>query len=114
MAICLILNAIDGCILSDLGVGTTAKIEEERRLLYVATTRAKDRLFLMTPQSFYTHQQARQDDRHVYAARTRSIPKEMLGVFQMTTWPAAIVGARAPVNTLVRTDIGARMGAKWR
>jgi superfamily I DNA/RNA helicase len=35
------LNVVDGCIPSDL-VGTTAEIEEERRLLYVAMTRAKD------------------------------------------------------------------------
>ena len=30
----------DGCIPSDLGTGTTAEIEEERRLLYVAGRRA--------------------------------------------------------------------------
>jgi DNA helicase II / ATP-dependent DNA helicase PcrA len=30
-----VLNTVDGCIPSDLGVGTTAEIEEERRLLYV-------------------------------------------------------------------------------
>ena len=37
-----VLNVVDGCIPSDLGAGTTAEIEEERRLLYVAMTRAKD------------------------------------------------------------------------
>ena len=37
-----VLNAVDGCIPSDLGVGTTAEIDEERRLLYVAMTRARD------------------------------------------------------------------------
>ena len=39
-----VLNVVDGCIPSDLGTGTTAEIEEERRLLYVAMTRAKDNL----------------------------------------------------------------------
>jgi DNA helicase II / ATP-dependent DNA helicase PcrA len=39
-----VLNTVDGCIPSDLAVGTTAEIEEERRLLYVAMTRAKDHL----------------------------------------------------------------------
>ena len=34
-----VLNCVDGCIPSDLAVGTTAEIEEERRLLYVAMTR---------------------------------------------------------------------------
>jgi superfamily I DNA/RNA helicase len=37
-----VLNTVDGCIPSDLATGTTAEIEEERRLLYVAITRAKD------------------------------------------------------------------------
>ena len=36
-----VLNAVDGCIPSDLGAGERAEIEEERRLLYVAMTRAR-------------------------------------------------------------------------
>ena len=51
-----VLNAVDGCIPSDLATGTTDEIEEERRLLYVAMTRAKDQLDLIVPQRFYTHQ----------------------------------------------------------
>src|SRR4051794_5063429 len=68
------LNAVDGCIPSDLGSGTTAELEEERRLLYVAMTRAKDNLHLVVPQRFFTHGQSIQGDRHVYASRTRFIP----------------------------------------
>jgi superfamily I DNA/RNA helicase len=34
-----LLNAVDGCIPSDLAAGETEEIEEERRLLYVAMTR---------------------------------------------------------------------------
>jgi DNA helicase-2/ATP-dependent DNA helicase PcrA len=52
-----VLNVVDGCIPSDLGVGSTPEIEEERRLLYVAMTRAKDQLHLMVPQRFFTHGQ---------------------------------------------------------
>jgi DNA helicase II / ATP-dependent DNA helicase PcrA len=33
---------------------TLEEIEEERRLLYVAMTRAKDELDLIVPQRFYT------------------------------------------------------------
>ena len=68
-----LLNAVDGCIPSDLGTGSTPEIEEERRLLYVAMTRARDRLHLLTPQRFYVHGQAARGDRHVYAARTRFV-----------------------------------------
>jgi hypothetical protein len=45
-----VLNVVDGCIPSDLGTGTTTELEEERRLLYFAMTRAKDTLDLLVPQ----------------------------------------------------------------
>ena len=72
------LNVVDGCMPSDLGAGTSAEIEEERRLLYVAMTRAKDDLHLIVPQRFFTHGQTRNGDRHVYASRTRFIPPDLL------------------------------------
>ena len=65
-----VLNCVDGCIPSDLATGSSDEIEEERRLLYVAMTRAKDELALIVPQRFYVHGQPRSGDRHVLAART--------------------------------------------
>ena len=53
----MLLNAVDGCSPSDLATGTTAELDEERRLLYVAMTRAKDHLTLVVPLRFYVHQQ---------------------------------------------------------
>ena len=35
-------DQVDGCIPSDRATGTSEEIEEERRLLYVAMTRAKE------------------------------------------------------------------------
>src|SRR5215469_2939903 len=91
-----ILNVVDGCIPSDLSVGSTSEIEEERRLLYVAMTRAKDDLHLIVPQRFFTHGQSAQGDRHLYAARTRFIPEGQLQLFERTSWPKATeVAARA-------------------
>jgi DNA helicase-2/ATP-dependent DNA helicase PcrA len=110
-----LLNVVDGCIPSDLGVGTTAEMEEERRLLYVAMTRAKDSLHLVVPQRFFTHGQHPQGDRHVYASRTRFIPKSLLQHFECTTWPRAssTAGGR-PASAQVRVDVGARMRSMWR
>ena len=85
-----VLNCVDGCIPSDLGTGTSEEIEEERRLLYVAMTRAKDALHLVMPQRFYVHGQAARGDRHVYAARTRFIEERMLAAFEQVAWPAAV------------------------
>src|SRR6202007_2475628 len=59
-----LLNAVDGCLPSDLATGSTPEIEEERRLLYVAMTRAKDQLHLMVPQRFFTHGQRSTADGH--------------------------------------------------
>src|SRR5271163_3529558 len=52
-----VLNCVDGCIPSDLATGSSGEIEEERRLLYVAMTRARDELTLIVPQRFYVHGQ---------------------------------------------------------
>jgi DNA helicase-2/ATP-dependent DNA helicase PcrA len=110
-----VLNVVDGCMPSDLGTGTSPEIEEERRLLYVAMTRAKDDLHLMVPQRFFTHGQRARGDRHVYAARTRFIPDRLLPLFERTGWPLAVKGAasRAPAQG-PRIDVGARMRGMWR
>jgi DNA helicase-2/ATP-dependent DNA helicase PcrA len=82
-----VLNCVDGCIPSDLGTGTTAEIEEERRLLYVGMTRAKDELHLLQPRQFFTSNQPAFGDRSVTAARTRFIPAELMDHFDQSTWP---------------------------
>jgi DNA helicase II / ATP-dependent DNA helicase PcrA len=110
-----VLNVVDGCMPSDLGAGTSAEIEEERRLLYVAMTRAKDDLHLVVPQRFFTHGQSAQGDRHVYASRTRFIPDRLLGLFEKTSWPLSATGTTArAANKSVRLDVGARMRGMWR
>jgi DNA helicase-2/ATP-dependent DNA helicase PcrA len=109
-----VLNVVDGCLPSDLGTGTTAEIEEERRLLYVAMTRAKDELNLIVPQRFFTHQQRHHGDRHIYASRTRFIPSASLRHFQCRTWPSAQPShgsATAPSREPV--DIGAKLRRMW-
>ena len=113
-----VLNVVDGCIPSDLGTGTTAEIEEERRLLYVAMTRAKDDLHLVVPQRFFTHGQNAHGDRHVYASRTRFIPNALLKHFEAASWPLVTAGpgARSPVQACASTSAPrcARCGARRR
>jgi DNA helicase-2/ATP-dependent DNA helicase PcrA len=110
-----LLNTVDGCIPSDLATGTTAEIEEERRLLYVAMTRARDQLHLVVPQRFYVHGQAAKGDRHVYASRTRFIPAGLLDRFETCTWPTATRAASggARPQPAVQVDIAARMRTMW-
>jgi DNA helicase-2/ATP-dependent DNA helicase PcrA len=84
-----LLNAVDGCLPSELSTGSPGEIEEERRLLYVAMTRAKDHLQIVVPQRFFVSQQAKFGDRHVYAGRTRFIPAGLLPLFETRSWPVA-------------------------
>jgi DNA helicase-2/ATP-dependent DNA helicase PcrA len=111
-----VLNAVNGCIPSDLAAGETEEIEEERRLLYVAMTRAKNSLDLVMPRRFYVHQQARGGDRHLYALRTRFVPDTLLGLFEQRTWPvrATEPGRAAVEKTEARIDVAARLRARWR
>jgi DNA helicase-2/ATP-dependent DNA helicase PcrA len=110
----LLLNAVDGCIPSDLGTGSTAELEEERRLLYVAMTRAKDHLHLIMPQRFFVHQQRNNGDRHMYAARTRFITAAMLDRFECAAWPVARPTASAKRPAREGVDIAARLRRMWR
>ncbi|RWA61067.1 ATP-dependent helicase [Mesorhizobium sp.] len=109
-----VLNTVDGCIPIDLGVGSKEDIEEERRLLYVAMTRAKDRLHLVMPQRFFVHGQAARGDRHVYAARTRFIPASLLSAFEQTSWASVQAKDDPRRRPEVKVDLGARMRGMWK
>jgi DNA helicase II / ATP-dependent DNA helicase PcrA len=109
-----ILNAIDGCIPSDLSTGNSAEIEEERRLLYVGMTRAKDHLRLILPQRFFARQQKSNGDRHMYTARTRFIPDSIIDQFEVCAWPEAPKDAVSESPNLKPVDMGARMRRMWR
>jgi DNA helicase II / ATP-dependent DNA helicase PcrA len=109
-----VLNCVDGCIPSDLATGSSDEIEEERRLLYVAMTRAKDELTLIVPQRFYVHGQPKHGDRNVFAARTRFLPPPVLKHFERQVWPAAGVVPARSASEGPRVDLAARMRAMWR
>jgi DNA helicase-2/ATP-dependent DNA helicase PcrA len=110
-----VLNCVDGCIPSDLAVGSTAEIEEERRLLYVAMTRAKDHLHIIVPQRFFAHQQRANGDRHMYAVRTRFIPDTITNHFEQCAWPAAAreVGSTLKAHSKA-VDVAALVRGRWR
>ncbi|MDP3314968.1 MAG: ATP-dependent helicase [Devosia sp.] len=109
-----VLNVVDGAIPSDLGTGSTHELEEERRLLYVAMTRAKDELHLMIPQRFYVHQQTPRGDKHVYAQRTRFITRAMLPLFDDMFWPAVAPAEIRGGTTAPKVDIGAGLRQMWK
>ena len=64
-----------------MATGNPDEIEEERRLLYVAMTRAKNTLALIHPLRFFVRQQSRYGDRHVFTPRSRFLPESLLDRF---------------------------------
>ena len=110
-----VLNVVDGCMPSDMATGSAAEIEEERRLLYVAMTRAKEHLHLLVPHRFYVTQQAAFGDRHIYASRTRFIDDALAAQFETVVWPTA--AADSPYNKAVQPPsllVRERARAAWR
>ena len=96
-------------------VGTREEIEEERRLLYVAMTRAKEHLHLVVPHRFYVTQQAARGDRHMYAARSRFIADADLPGYERVSWPPAVpvMAAAAGARNAPSIDIRQRARAAW-
>ncbi|HEV2550216.1 MAG TPA: ATP-dependent helicase [Stellaceae bacterium] len=108
-----VLNVADGCIPSDMATGSSDQIEEERRLLYVAMTRAKQHLHLVQPLRFFRTQQHRRGDSHMLAPRTRFIPDNLLDLFERRAWPEGAPGER-PMQTAARVDVASIMRDMWR
>jgi len=113
-----VLNGVDGCIPSDLGTGSQEEIDEERRLLYVAMTRAKEDLHIVVPQRFYVHNQTHLGDRHVWASRTRFIPADLMPLFDAYAWPrvpepSAPTAAGLAAAARAKLEIGAKLRKMW-
>jgi DNA helicase-2/ATP-dependent DNA helicase PcrA len=109
-----ILNLADGCIPSDMAADSPEQIEEERRVLGVAMTRAKLHLHLIQPLRFFRSQQHRYGDSYVFAPRSRFIPDAVLEFFECRTWPAEVRDGTTLPGGYPRSDVAARMREMWR
>ncbi|MEQ1788403.1 MAG: ATP-dependent helicase, partial [Acidimicrobiales bacterium] len=91
-----LIHLADGCFPSDLATGRPEEIEEERRLLHVAMTRARDDLWLHVPLRYHHHRQnTRGRDAHGYAQRSRFLSPAVTAlcdeVVAQAPAPAAVV-----------------------
>jgi DNA helicase-2/ATP-dependent DNA helicase PcrA len=109
-----VLHVSDGTFPNEFATGKAELIEEERRLLYVAMTRAKHELHLVAPLKYYVTQQSRGGDTHVYGTRSRFLTAGVMKTLDAVTWPAAanIVRERA-TSDLPRVDVAARLRNQW-
>ena len=76
-----VIHAADGNIPSDMATGSAEEIEEERRLFYVAMTRARQQLTVCHPERYYFHSRHRSDN-HSFSQLTRFLPEGIRGLFE--------------------------------
>jgi DNA helicase-2/ATP-dependent DNA helicase PcrA len=109
-----VLNVTDGNFPSEFATGKPEMIEEERRLLYVAMTRAKQSLSLIAPLRFHVTQQRRDGDRHVYGARSRFMSDALLDTMdaRFAGRPEAQGGAFR-LRSDKHIDVASRMRDMW-
>lgn len=109
-----VLNCADGCIPSDMATGEPAQLEEERRLLYVAMTRAKDDLHLVHPLRMFIKEQRRYGDRHVYTPVSRFLPDSVLARFERVSRGRGVAAlADHPATPAPRMDVAAKLRGMW-
>jgi ATP-dependent DNA helicase UvrD/PcrA len=109
-----VLNVIDGCIPSDMAVGSREQIEEERRLLYVAMTRAREHLHMVQPMRLFRGHQHRHGDGHVLTLRSRFLPDNILDVFESRAPGRAVQSPGSAAALPIRVDVAARMREMWK
>ena len=108
-----VIHSSDGMIPSDMSTGSPEEVDEERRLFYVALTRAKDRLNVYFPLRYY-HKKWSSGDRHTYAQITRFLPNNLLEHFERVRLeekspPPAVPGA----TTVAAAEIRGKIAGMW-
>ena len=109
-----VLNVVDGSFPSEFATGRAETIEEERRLLYVAMTRARDDLALVQPLRFPITQQPKQGDAHVYGGRSRFMSEKVLKTLDSVSFQGSNLGEASLAETgQSALDAVERVKSRW-
>ena len=110
-----VLNVPDGTFPNEFSTDNADLVEEERRLLYVAMTRARYELNLVAPYKHYITEQRRFGAKHLYGARSRFMTDTLMERFESISWPDGPgVAANDPAISNVKIDVGAQMRSMWK
>ena len=107
-----VLNVADGSLPSEFSTGKPELIEEERRLMYVAMTRARDELHLIRPLKYYITQQARNGAAHVYGGESRFITEDVKRHLESIAWPVHAM-VKEPAIGERTVDVAAKLLKLW-
>jgi DNA helicase-2/ATP-dependent DNA helicase PcrA len=107
-----ILNVADGNFPSEFSTGRADLIDEERRLLYVAMTRAKSELHVIAPLKYYITSQSRMGDKHVYGAKSRFMSAAVMACMEPVAWGEQRDAEEISASTS-RVDVAARLRGMW-
>lgn len=109
-----LLNVVDGSFPSEFATGKPALIEEERRLLYVAVTRARNDLTLMVPLKFHLASRSRESDAHVYGGRSRFLTDKVIEAFDKAAiHRTPLEDASFQPTDTTTLDVSERVKAMW-
>ena len=108
-----VLNVSDGNFPSEFATGNQQMIEEERRLLYVAMTRARNELHLCAPLKFAVTQQAKNGDAHVYGAKSRFMTDKVLDSMEKISVRTTVGIEELKAGDTTTVDVVAQLKEMW-
>jgi DNA helicase-2/ATP-dependent DNA helicase PcrA len=109
-----LLNVVDGSFPSEFATGKAELIEEERRLLYVAMTRARNDLLLLVPLKFYLTNQPKSAGAHVYGGRSRFMTEKVLKCFEAVAFQGStLTEDNLAQGSAAAVDVRARLKEMW-
>jgi DNA helicase II / ATP-dependent DNA helicase PcrA len=109
-----ILNVVDGSFPNEYATKAEL-VEEERRLLYVGMTRARNELTCVVPLRFQITSQPKTSDGHVYGGRSRFLSEKLIKCFDEQTFQGSNIDVKmeetaAESGTI---DLASRLKQMW-
>jgi DNA helicase-2/ATP-dependent DNA helicase PcrA len=106
-----LIHAADGWLPSDMATDSEEEIEEERRLAYVAMTRARDFLYVAWPFRYY-YKWRKYTDAHGYAQLSRFVSGDVQALFDEVN-ASGVSPPDMPSEISVGAHLRSRLRAMW-